>query len=267
MRNRGFTLVELVIVIVLLAIVAIFSFQFVGFGSRMYASGAERVRILDQSRFLIERLTREVRNSVPNSARVAAAGQCLEFVPIRVAGTYYNAPFRSSDPDQLTFVSLSEVWNQITLADRLFIFATRSFHIYDASAGRSTTVDAPTTNDAGTYQQTLTLANGSEFSQRSPRQRLFIGQSPVSYCVEGNQMVRYSNYGWELNQPTPGNFPIAQRSVMADQIANLAQNEPAFQVDQATLLQNNIVHLFIQFTSIDNERLFFSQEVHIPNAP
>jgi len=55
--------------------------------------------------------------------------------------------------------------------------------------------------------------------------------------------------------------------VMEEQVANIALAEPAFQVDQATLLQNNIVHLFIQFTSIDDERLFFSQEVHIPNAP
>ena len=46
MRNRGFTLVELVIVILLLAIIAIFSFQFVGFGSQMFVNGAERVRVL-----------------------------------------------------------------------------------------------------------------------------------------------------------------------------------------------------------------------------
>lgn len=266
-RNRGFTLVELVIVIVLLAIVAIFSFQFVGFGSRMYASGAERVRILDQSRFVIERLTREVRNSVPNSARVAAGGQCLEFVPIRAAGTYYNAPLRNSDPEQLTFVSLSEVWETITDTDRLFIFATLSSHIYDADAGRSATLAASTDNDDSTYEQVLDLASGSVFSQSSPRQRLFIGQPPVSYCVESNQIVRYSNYGWQVSQPIPGSFPSAERSVMAEQVANIALAEPAFQVDQATLLQNNIVHLFIQFTSIDDERLFFSQEVHIPNAP
>ena len=54
---------------------------------------------------------------------------------------------------------------------------------------------------------------------------------------------------------------------MGNDLANLVNNAPAFQVDETTLLQNNIVHLFLQFNSIDNEQLFFSQEVHIPNAP
>ena len=274
MRNRGFTLVELVIVILLLAIIAIFSFQFVGFGSQMFVSGAERVRVLDQSRFVIERLTRELRNSVPNSARVTpknignnTATQCLEFVPTRVAGTYYDAPFRNNQPNTLTFVSLAN-WSVIEVTDRLYIYATRTNHVYANNSNRYEQVSAQTTRSGNVTELTLASSN-ARYGQRSPRQRLYIGRTPVSYCVEGQNIYRYANYGWSQQQPTPANgrFAGVTGTLMGNDLANLVNNAPAFQVDETTLLQNNIVHLFLQFNSIDNEQLFFSQEVHIPNAP
>ena len=129
MRSLGFTLIELILVIILLSIVAIFSFRFVGIGSEMYVTGADRVRLLDQSRFAIERITRELRNSVPNSARVTGSGECLEFVPIKTAGTYYGAPFNNSASNQFDFVSLAPAWDEVLPTDRLFIYATQSRYI------------------------------------------------------------------------------------------------------------------------------------------
>ncbi|PYE33341.1 MSHA biogenesis protein MshO [Idiomarina fontislapidosi] len=274
MRNRGFTLIELVIVIVLLSIIAIFSFQFVGFGSQMFASSAERVRVLDQSRFVIERLSRELRNAVPSSARVTPTNinnntttQCVEFVPTRVAGTYYDAPFRNNQPNTLTFVSLAN-WSTIETDDRLFIYATRSNHIYGNNSNRFEQVEQ-TTSRAGNATLITLVDNNAKYGKQSPRQRLYIGRTPVSYCVEGEAIYRYANYGWSQQQPTPSNgrFGGASGTLMGSGLVNLANGAAAFQVDETTLMQNNIVHLFLQFNSIDNEQLFFSQEVHIPNAP
>lgn len=51
--QRGFTLVELIIVIVLLAIIAGFSFQFVGIGAQMFSTGAERLQTIEKVDLLL----------------------------------------------------------------------------------------------------------------------------------------------------------------------------------------------------------------------
>jgi MSHA biogenesis protein MshO len=283
MREIGFTLIELVIVIVILAIVSTFTFRFVGIGADMYVTSAERLQLLEQSRFAIERITREIRNAVPNSVRVTPANpvsenfQCLEFVPIKVAGTYYNAPFQPSDEKNLDFVSMTEQWGQgageITTADRLFIYATLPAWIYaDATTTeRRFAVIDENTSRAGELTQ-LTLESGSVFSEQSPRQRLYVGRPPVSYCVEGDKLFRYDGYQWSDIQPEPADLPINRRVQMSADLVNLMASPATgekvpFQIDRSVLRRNNIVHVFLEYRSRQQERLFYNQEIRIPNAP
>ncbi|MFP3344856.1 prepilin-type N-terminal cleavage/methylation domain-containing protein, partial [Halomonas sp. SIMBA_159] len=79
MRCRGFTLVELVITLVVLAILALGVTSYLGIGSRMYADAALREQVLGQSRFVAERLVRELRNAVPNSVSFSLSSNCLQF--------------------------------------------------------------------------------------------------------------------------------------------------------------------------------------------
>jgi len=273
MRNNGFTLIELVIVIVLLAIVSIFSFRFVGLGSEMYVTGAERVKLLDQSRFTIERITRELRNSVPNSARVlpplADGSQCLEFVPIKVAGTYYNAPFTSSAAESLELVTMATGWTSINSGsaknDRLFIYTTRPDFIYPDKPDGERRWSRVDSNQSRTGQQTtVVLKSGFYFAEESPRQRLYVGRPPVSFCVQiDGKIKRYSDYGWNQTPTASANELIGER------VINLtsAGTKVPFEVENATLLRNNVIHVFLEYETAVGERLFFNQEIHIPNAP
>ncbi|RUO71946.1 PilW family protein [Idiomarina ramblicola] len=257
MKIKGFTLIELVIVIVLLSIISAFTFRFVGIGADMYATGAARIQLLEQSRFAVERITRELRNSVPNSARVINSGQCLEFVPIKAAGTYYKAPFSPNSSASLDFFSFSERWSEISSQkDRLFIYATHASYIYNNQERRARVKnDSPS---MGTVT-TLELESDSYFSEKSPGQRLFIGKAPVSFCTEGTQLKRHSDYGW-------GNDPLeaSEGVVITDQLVNMS--EP-FRVNNAALMRNNVILIFLEYQSANTERLFYNREVHIPNAP
>ncbi|RUO75937.1 prepilin-type N-terminal cleavage/methylation domain-containing protein [Idiomarina seosinensis] len=269
---KGFTLIELVVVIVLLAIVSIFTFRFVGLGSEMYVTGAERLKLLDQSRFTIERITRELRNSVPNSARVrslADGSECLEFVPIKVAGTYYNAPFNDSAAATLELVTMSTSWSQISAQapnnDRLFIYATQPKYVYNEDvAGERRWALADTNQTRSGQQTTITLESNYFFAEQSPRQRLYVGSSPVSFCVDtAGTIRRFSDYGWNQTPSSSDNVAIGER------IINLTAegSQPPFEVENATLLRNNVIHIFLEYETAAAERLFFNQEVHIPNAP
>lgn len=105
-REGGFTLVELVMVILLLGVMATFSSQFIGIGTQIYGDASRREQLMSDARFALERLNREVRDAVPGSVRVEDAGggaqeqgACLRFWPIATAGRYLetaSAPARVS---------------------------------------------------------------------------------------------------------------------------------------------------------------------------
>lgn len=266
MKVKGFTLIELVIVIVLLAVISTFTFRFVGIGAEMYATGASRLQLLEQSRFAVERITRELRNSVPNSARAMNGNQCLEFVPVKAAGTYYEAPFSSSSPASLDFVSLSIGWNEILgdekLQNRLFIYATQAMYIYQDDSSfprRWAKVDNYTQSEGALTG--LDLESDSYFAEESPLRRMYVGSPPVSFCVEGTQLIRYSNYGWE---PPPYGVDGV---VISEHLMNSSSGAIPFRVINAELMRNNVVHIFLEYQSSNAEPLFFNQKVHIPNAP
>ena len=278
MRTKGFTLIELIIVIVLLAIISTFTFRFVGIGAEMYATGASRLQLLEQSRFAIERITRELRNSVPNSARVINSDQCLEFVPVKAAGTYYKAPFSSNSPEPLSleFFSFSEQWGIVfddetdpeppfpskytDQYDRLFIYATQSHYIYSNGSPPQRWVKVSKDIDRDGSLTNIEL--DGYFAEESPTERLYIGKPPVRFCVEGTELKRYSNYGWE-SAPSPNNG-----TVISEQLVGLTgSSEAPFRVNNAELMRNNVILIFLEYQSSRAERLFFNREVHIPNAP
>jgi MSHA biogenesis protein MshO len=90
-EQRGFTLVELVIVIVLVgAIGAIFAMQ-LGPVIQGYVAVGKRAALTDQADTALRRVVLEVRAAVPNSLRLGSA-QCLELVPTIDGGRFRTGP-------------------------------------------------------------------------------------------------------------------------------------------------------------------------------
>jgi MSHA biogenesis protein MshO len=89
LRSRGVTLIELVVAMVVLAIVMALVTYFV-LPVRQAVDVAIRAELTDAADNALQRITREVRLSLPNSVRVAsAAGSTyLEFLPSATAGRY-----------------------------------------------------------------------------------------------------------------------------------------------------------------------------------
>lgn len=97
MKSRGFTLLELVIVLALISISSLVGFRFISDMAHSHVSAAERGQALSGARFAIERLRRELSHAYSPSIYVSknATGQdnrCLSFVPVIAAGSYSH-PF------------------------------------------------------------------------------------------------------------------------------------------------------------------------------
>lgn len=88
--QRGFTLVEMIIVIVITGIIAGMVAMFIRAPVQGYVDSARRADMSDIADTALRRMARDVRTAVPNSLRVLGCGadNCVEFLPTKDGGRY-----------------------------------------------------------------------------------------------------------------------------------------------------------------------------------
>ena len=98
MREHGFTLVESIMTILLLGILAMVTIPFLRQATEAYLDAQSYADLTAHGRQAMERLSRELRNAVPNSVQTVAGGQGVEFVhAVHVAR--YTVPSEQFDQD------------------------------------------------------------------------------------------------------------------------------------------------------------------------
>ena len=96
-RLRGFTLVELVMVIALASVVAVMVSSVLSRPLEGFMAQSRRAELTDMAAIALNRMTRDIRLAVPNSLRQPDANT-LELMPIHAAGRYRASPLDSTDP-------------------------------------------------------------------------------------------------------------------------------------------------------------------------
>lgn len=91
-RQRGFTLIELIVVIVITAIVAGMVTVFIRAPVQSYLDVAARAELADAADLASRRITRDVRLALPNSVRVTnnESGSYLELLLTKTGGRYLS---------------------------------------------------------------------------------------------------------------------------------------------------------------------------------
>lgn len=89
--QHGFTLIELVLVVVVTSVMAATLVVFFKPAIEGYLVSRARADLTDQADTALRRMVRDVRLAVPNSVR-SPDSQCFEVVPTRTGGRYRNAP-------------------------------------------------------------------------------------------------------------------------------------------------------------------------------
>lgn len=276
-RQHGVTLVELVVVMLLLGILGVGLTSYLRIGANMYVDGTTVQQTLQQSRFALERVVRELRSAVPNSVRVLNNADnsvsCVEFTPLLQSGVYRDIPLYPSRRNWIGITTISTGWTTQG-GQRLSVYPTDPSHVYDLNQARSGVVaavqNAPDDADgnANTRRIKLDDINGQvmTFITESPQKRFYLLDSPVSFCLVGQQIRRYSGYGFSAVQQLPP--PVGAGDVLANGLTNQS-GEPAFLFNAAVLNRNAVLHLFWRFSPARDvgQDLFFNHEVHIPNVP
>ena len=277
---KGFTLIELVTVIIVLGVVSVGVSGFIRTGVEIYNDSTERDQLLGDSRFAVERLTRELRMAVPNSARVKTNNsgtiQCIEFVPSEWVSFYTSL---SVLPDTSTSATIVEYANnpagfELKAGDFAIVYPTKTqesnHDVYHLANGKRKAITscADTGADTGCDTAddpggTAKLTISSAFKDHSPASRLYIARKTVSYCAHQNNRSIYRNEG----NITEEQVIYTSGTLMAEHINNdfANSNEAPFRVYEATLTRNSLVHILLAFEH--EEIVNFSSEVHVPNVP
>ncbi|MGL4613265.1 MAG: PilW family protein [Shewanella sp.] len=266
---QGFTLVEMVTVILILGILVVGVSSFVIFGTRIFVESSSVDQVLSQSRFALERMTRELRSALPNSVRLNGDNltyQCVEFVPIEASTRYLTMPIA---PSTAALSGTVMVDNELAVNQYAWIYPLTERDVYDAAAQKRAQIHAmsPAAN-----QVTLTFTANVRFAEASPRQRMYFASAPVSYCVEkaptGNQLTltRYTGYGLVASQPAPKDMGAGV--LMAQGIANALTSSAdlPFILTPSSLVNNAMVQLQPRF-NVNGETFQYRHQVQVINVP
>ncbi len=268
--QRGFTLVEMVTVIIILGILAVGVTSFIVFGTRIFLDSTSVDQVLSQSRFALERMTRDIRNAAPNSLRVRSDGsqwQCLEFVPIEAASNYLSMPVypnAASNSGTAIVAPMTVSANYMAL-----IYPLVTSDVYanpESSTGKLFSINSVSTAANVT---TYTFNRNVQFAEASPRQRFFLVSQPISYCfIRGGSSVslyRYANYG--INNPTQlAPSAMGTGVLMAEGITNDLAADAPIELEPATLVNNAIVMLTPEFEAV-GQKFRYQQQVQVVNVP
>ena len=258
MRVRGFTLIELIIVIVIIGIMSVGFTSMFTQSIQQYMDANRRSDLSSTARLSLERVSRELRDALPNSVRVNLAGTCVEYRPIVGGQLYLNIPMgtAASTFEAVAFTLPSGTWSAA-------IMPLTTAEVYDTSASTSKTVvgissvSAPSANVV-----TVTLSTANSFPRTSPARRFFITGSPVSFCISGQELRRYSGYSLSATQPSPGGG-LSGGQLLAK---NVQTTGPSFRYSAGTLERNALLKMALTL-DIAGERVHHEHEALIRNAP
>ena len=275
-RQRGFTLVELVMVIVLLGIVATISTQFVALSTQGAIDVGDRQQRALQGVVISEQITREVREAFPLSVRSSDAGdECLEWLPIVGATAYTLLPTGAGS----NTVEIQSFGQTIPEGARLIVYGYGSSQGSLYESGASVPNPGPVSPKIEKIEnlpsglQKVILAADHRFRERSPQKRIYAVGKPISVCQEqgsnSGRLYRFTDYGADTSATRSYNWLRNNADDKGLVSANLAKDSWNVQVTPISLKRSAVVNFafVLESPNSDKEITRVSQEVQVRNVP
>ncbi|HEY5799152.1 MAG TPA: type II secretion system protein [Burkholderiaceae bacterium] len=297
-RQRGFTLVEAVIVISITAIVGAMVAVFIRMPVQGYIDSAVRADMADVGDTALRRMARDVRLSLPNSIRIS--GNYMELLLTKSGGRYLavedeqptgGIPLQFAQagnctttpnlcrfqvvgpmPGTLAPVSLRQ---QIAANDFIVVYnlgpGIEPANAYDCTGicNRATVASV-----AGNVVTLTASAGSTAFAQQtaaetmtSPSRRFQAVSGPVTYFCDprpgtGN-LYRYEGYGITSAQPTIATLPLANRSIVASNVVGCG-----FTANVQPNVRASLINLRLELSdSTGVERMDLFQQINVNNTP
>lgn len=280
----GFTLMELVVTMSISGIVIAFAALFFTGPVQGFADQARRAELVDSAESALRRMGRDIRRAVPNSVRVKTNGSitALEFLNT-VEGIRYRAgPPPGNANAWLTFSTDDGAFNTIGQFDAItkpFSSTTHYLSIYNVGVPGAdayellnvitppgTQIDIDDAAEAG--EDNIVLTPSFQFAFPSPRQRIYLVDTPVSYLcdIATGTLKRYDGYAITSDQADRDS--AAELLGAGGTAALMSDNMSActFTFTPGTAQRAGLVTLSLT-VSDGGESIVLLQQVHVDNVP
>lgn len=216
--TQGFTLIELIMVIVITGIVAAVVGPLIGGKYQAVSDSQQRAEWVQQAEFALFHIRQDLQRSVPNSVRIREGDQVMEFLTLdpaqsQPAHRYRDRPFppvydhlKINNEDAFdVFGSLNltlPAYVSIAGSSATQLFADWQSELSGAQSGsiaEIASLTARSTCECGDCSQCpVTLVeldnNNHQFPDDSPQFRAYFTDGPVGYECAGGRLVRHSDY-------------------------------------------------------------------------
>ena len=297
-KQTGFSLLELILVIVLLGILASGAGMLITTPIKAYSDQLRRTQLVDQAEMALRQIALDIRRALPNSIRFTdnADGWALEMtntvagaryrdeidgsVGATFTGLFHTLDFSQVDSDFNFLGILLPGVTAIPVGQRLVIYSTAPTGFYtDVTDDDSGIVTPPlsrltlsTLSDGDNDEQHVKIIPAFKFSQRSPGQRAFLIDGPISYICDSSTGItridRYNDYAYQRFQPTNANLKaMAPTDVKTGTVATQV-TACSINYDPGTAQRSGIITLSLTLEDgLAGEAITLFQQVHVVNVP
>ena len=306
-RNRGFTLLEAVMVIVIIGIVSGMVALFIRAPILNYRDTLDRAELTDQADLALRRMARDIRLALPNSVRVSAGGDHLELLQTRSGARYLSTDdgvadnlvlsFDSKGNTGFTAIGMPGTFDQVRAGDYVVVYNLGpGFEPANAyalagtgvtgcpsataagAAGNIACINAApvratqTINGQSMPTATITLA-GNPFAWQdtplqSPLQRFQVVSGPVSFYCAANTDGRLALWrAWDYPIAAAQAVPAAGKRALV--ATGLASCGGIFGYGSAASQRTGLVRIALELRGrTDNPAAIrLVHQVHVDNTP
>jgi len=289
-RSRGFSLVELILVIVVLGVLAGVITVFVRPAVQGFIAQRHRSELQSAAQGALQAMQRDIRSAVPNSIRTPS-DQCFELVPTVGGGRYRMAPDTVNDPATCaTAASCSAVLDPASITQRFDVLgplngtaALGDFvvvgnqngnEVYGSSINRSAiSATHEAMGNAAFGSQRIAVAPiqfptggfGGRFQVvPASEQAVFYLCSAAGLDSAGNgtgQLLRRRAYGFNAAYPSACPAPGGGDAVLATRVSACS-----FEYSQAALTEYGLMSLRVDLAR-DGESVSLQLGAMVANIP